>query len=226
MWCQGAETLSRSQETIMNTIRFLLIASILAFAGSVSAETWSTYTDRSQFFSVNFPGEPEVRDVPYPSEYGAIFPSKVYTVQSGENFYSLNVVDFTNAQKTYLELPDKTDEASSQWLWLYDQLGSPMYAARQFRLRGGEVTFDAWHHIDFVEGHQLQMTNPNQSRTYAGFYLHNSRLYILEATVPAGALPQGLFQQSISFLDADGIRIRYEVQPDRSRTRLQRLPGG
>jgi hypothetical protein len=218
--------LTTDQDLDTNTIRLLSAACILAFSGFASAETWTTYTDLAQFFSVNFPGEPEVREVPYPSEYGATFPSHVYTVQSGENFYSLTVVDYTNAQRVYLELPDKTDEASSRWLWLYDQLGSPAYAARQFRLRGGEVTYDAWNHIDFVEGHQLQITNLDKSRTFAGLYLHHNRLYILEATVPADALPQGLFQQSLTFLDEDGIRIRYEVQPDRSRTRLQRLPGG
>jgi len=210
----------------MNTIRLLLAACSLTVFGFASAETWTNYTDQSQFFSVNFPGEPEIREVPYPSEYGATFPSRVYTVQSGENFYSVTVVDYTNAQRVYLELPDKTDEASSRWLWLYDQLGAPAYAARQFRLRGGEVTFDAWNHIDFVEGHQLQITNQDQSRTFAGLYLHHNRLYILEATVPSDALPQGLFQQSLTFLDEDGVRIRYEVQPDRSRTRLQRVPGG
>ena len=123
-------------------------------------------------------------------------------------------------------VPAVSDEASGANLWLYDQRASVAYAARNFRLRGGEVTYDAWHHIDLVEGHQLQITNPDQSRTYAGIYLHGSRLYILEATVPADALPQGLFQQSLSFLDEEGNRIRYRLRPDGSTTRLSRLPGG
>jgi hypothetical protein len=201
---------------------------LLAFVSTqVSAQLqWAEFRDESQFFSVNFPAEPVITDVPYASEYGATFPSKVYTVESDGYFYSVTVIDFTDAREIYLELPDKTDEASSQWLWLYDQLGATASMARKFRERGGEVTFDAWNHIDFVEGHQLQITNPDQSRTFAGIYLHHSRLYVLEATVPSGALPPGLFQQSITFLDENGVRIRYEVQPDRSRTRLQRVPGG
>ena len=87
------------------------------------------------------------------------------------------------------------------------------------RLRGGEVTYDAWHHIDLVEGHQLQITNADRSRTYAGIYFHDGRLYILEATVPEGSLPQGMFQQSLRFLDDEGRRIRYRLFPDGSRER-------
>ncbi|MCZ6474919.1 MAG: hypothetical protein O6700_01200 [Gammaproteobacteria bacterium] len=209
----------------MRIVRALSLVLIVSFLGPAFAENWMTYIDQSQFFSVNFPAEPDVREISYPSEYGAIFPAHVYTVQNGRNFYSVTVVDFTDGQQIYLELPDKTDEASAAGLWLYDQRASVAYAARNFRLRGGEVTYDAWHHIDLVEGHQLQITNPDQSRTYAGIYLHNSRLYILEATVPAEELPQGLFQQSLSFLDENGNRIRYQLKSDGSRTRLSRLPG-
>lgn len=83
------------------------------------------------------------------------------------------------------------------------------YVAWQFRQRDAEVTYDAWHYIDLVSGHQLQLTNRDGSRTFAGIYLHESRLYILEATVPAGAPPPGLFQQSLVFLDEAGNPVRY-----------------
>jgi hypothetical protein len=132
----------------------------------------------------------------------------------------VTVVDFTEAQRIYQELPDRTDEANNASLWLYDQRASVAFAARNFRLRGGDVTYDAWHHIDLVEGHQLQITNTDRSRTYASMYFHQGRLYILEATVPPGSLPQGLFQQSLSFLDEDGNRIRYQLFADGSRTRV------
>jgi len=164
-----------------------------------------------------------VHQISYQSEYGSVFPAYVYTAQNGQNFYSVTVVDFSDSEGIYREPVDKTDDDENvSGVWLYDQRGSVAYAARNFRLRGGEVTYDAWHHIDLVEGHQLQITNQNQSRTYAGMYLHNSRLYVLEATVPAGAPPQGLFQQSLVFLDEKGARIRYNLKPDGSRTRLIR----
>ena len=181
---------------------------------------WRQFTDLEEYFSVNFPGEPEVRVIDYHSEYGATLPAKVYSVTEGGSLHSVTVVDFTDAQSAYAELADRSDEANNASLWLYDQRASTAYAARNFRLRGGDVTFDAWHHIDLVEGHQMQITNPDNSRTYASIYLHNSRLYILEATVPEGSLPQGLFQASLNFLDETGTKIRYQLFPDGSRLQL------
>ena len=88
--------------------------------------------------------------------------------------------------------------------WQIDTQASIAYAATKYRQRDAKVTFDAWHYIDLVEGHQLQLTNPDGSRTFVGIYLHESRLYILESTVPKGAPQPGLFQQSLSFLDPRG----------------------
>ncbi len=212
----------RTQTSALSAVLPVLLA---VFAvGEAAAQQWSQYRDESEYFAVNFPGEPVITEAPYPSEYGATFPSKIYTVEYDDHHYSVKVVDFTDARRIYEELPDKTDEAGSRWLWMYDQLGGTAYAARQFRERGGEVTFDAWNHIDFVEGHQIQMTNADGSRTFAGIYLHNRRLYILEATVPQNALPPGLFQQSITFLDEDGVRVRYELNPERERIGIRRIP--
>ena len=41
--------------------------------------------------------------------------------------------------------------------------------------------------------------------------MHDNRLYVFEGTVPPGAPPPGLFQQSLGFVDREGIRIRYET---------------
>ena len=195
-----------------------LLISVLLFSGTASAQ-WRQFVDRSEYFSANFPAEPEIRDIRYDSEYGANLPAKVYSVVDGESLHSVTVVDFTDAQRVYRELADRTDEAGNASLWLYDQRASVAYAARNLRMRGGEVTYDAWHHIDLVEGLQLQITNPDRSRTYAAMYFHAGRLYVLEATVPEGSLPQGLFQQSLRFLDEEGTRIRYRLFPDGSRER-------
>ena len=197
----------------------ILITLLLFISTQVSAQLqWAEFRDEAEFFSVNFPGDPVIVESTLNSEYGAIFPSKTYTVEIDDYFYQATVINYSEARQTYLEMPDRTDEAASPRLWIYDQLGATAFMAKKFRERGGEVTFDAWHHIDMVEGHQLQITNPDQSRTFVGIYLHNSRLYVTEATVPSDALPQGLFQQSLGFLDEEGIRIRYNLQPDRSRT--------
>ncbi|NIW23366.1 MAG: hypothetical protein GWN29_01725 [Gammaproteobacteria bacterium] len=49
----------------------------------------------------------------------------------------------------------------------------------------------------------------DSSRTYAGIYLHDNRLYIIEATVAQGTPPPGMFQQGLRFIDDQGRRIRY-----------------
>jgi hypothetical protein len=79
----------------------------------------------------------------------------------------------------------------------------------KLRQEAAKVTFDAYHLIDRIPGHQLQYTNQDGTRTFAGIYLHEYRLYILKATAPPNAPPPGLFQQSLSVLNAAGNRIRY-----------------
>jgi hypothetical protein len=72
------------------------------------------------------------------------------------------------------------------------------------------MTFYGWYAADLVSGHQLQLLNRDQSRTFATVNMHGTRLYILEGTVPRGAPAPGLFQQSLMFLDEKGNSIRYQ----------------
>jgi hypothetical protein len=159
---------------------------------------------------VNFPGQPKVEEITWPSEYGAVFPGRVYSVEQNGSRYSIMVIDYTDAERIHAARKNHTEADSLPIYWQVDVQASIAYAATKFRQRPGvKVTYDAFHYIDLVSGHQLQMTNPDQSRTFAGIYLHESRLYILEATVPAKSPPPGLFQQSLGFLDAAGKKVRY-----------------
>jgi hypothetical protein len=193
----------------MRLIRVVPAVCILFLAVPSFAQEWITYVSREDRFSVNFPGKPEVREITYPSEYGAVFPGRVHSYNDGPNRYSVTVIDYTQAEKIHAERTNKTQADSLPIYWQIDVQASIAYAAWQLRQRAAKVTYDAWHYIDLVEGHQLQLTNADQSRTFAGIYLHESRLYILEATVPPDAPPPGLFQQSLSFLDEKGNRVRY-----------------
>jgi hypothetical protein len=174
------------------------------------AQTWTTYVSREDRFSVNFPGEPEIEAIEYPSEYGAVFPGRAYRYVDGDKRYSVTVIDYTGAERIHAERTNKTQADSLPWYWQVDVQASVDYAASQFRQRDAEVTYDAWHYVDLISGHQLQLTNADQSRTFAGIYLHESRLYILEATVPRGGPPPGLFQQSLILLDGEGNHVRYD----------------
>jgi hypothetical protein len=184
-----------------------------AFAAvSVCAQEWVEYASQEDSFTTTFPGEPTVREIEWESEYGAVFPARVHETTVNGRYYAVTVVDYRDAYRIHQERTNKTeaDAPEGYEYWRIDMLASVDYAATQFRSRGGEVTFDAWAHIDRVPGHQLQITHADGSRTYAGMYLHEDRLYVIEATVPRNSPPQGHFQQALSFIDDEGRRIRYD----------------
>ena len=187
-----------------------LCTALLLTSAGAGAQTWTTYVDRDDRFSVHFPGEPVVEEISWDSEYRAVFPARVHRYVDGDRQYSVTVVDYTDSERIHAERANRTQADSLPNYWQIDVLSSIAYAAWQFRQRAASVTYDAWHYIDLVAGHQLQLTNPDATRSFVGIYLHESRLYILEARVPASAPPPGLFQQSLTFLDADGQRVRYD----------------
>lgn len=162
-------------------------------------------------FATMFPGEPVVQEIRWDSEYGAEYPGRVYSVETEDHYYAVTVIDYNDAEAIHWARSNTTEADSplNYNYWRIDIIASVAYAATQFRQRGGVVTYDAWHHIDRVPGHQLQITNSDSSRTYAGIYLHENRLYIIEATVAPGTPPPGMFQQGMRFIDEQGRRIRY-----------------
>lgn len=178
---------------------------------SAQAQAWQDYVSMDDLFATMFPGQPEVREIPWDSEYGAVFPGRVHSVEIDDRYYAVTVVDYSDAEAIHWARTNTTEADSplNYSYWRIEKVASVAYAATQFRQRGGVVTFDAWHHIDRVPGHQLQITNSDGSRTYAGIYLHEERLYIIEASVPQSTPPQGMFQQGLRFIDEQGNRIRY-----------------
>ena len=82
------------------------------------------------------------------------------------------------------------------------------------------MTYDAWHAIDFNEGHQMSITNADNTRTYAGIYRHADRLFVLEANLPEDASSPAEFLESLHILDEEGERVRYLLQPDHTRERV------
>ena len=195
----------------MRFLRLLTTVSILCFAGPAFAQGWVKFTSELDRFAIDIPGDGlQMHEMTYESEYGVIFPARVYLYEDGEGHYSVTVVDYTDAERIHSERTNKTSADDGSLYWAVDVLGSIAYAAWNIRKRGGEVTYDAWNYIQRVEGHMLQITNADQSRTYAGIYLHETRLYILEATVPPGSPPPIIFQQSLTLLDDEGNTFNYD----------------
>lgn len=196
----------------MRLLRLFSVVVAVSVAGPAASQGWFGYTNKADQFTVNFPEQPQIEDITWPSEYGAVFPGRVYTAKRGDAVYSVTVVDYRDSQRIHLARSNSTeaDSAQNYSYWIIDIVASVDYAAQLYRERGGEVTFDAWAHIDRVPGHQLQITSDDGSRSYVGIFMHERRLYIADATVPAGAPPQGHFQQSLGFVDVNGERVRYD----------------
>jgi len=182
----------------MRLIRLLSAGWILFVSAPAFAQEWIEYVDRKEHFQINFPGQPTVKDIQYLSEDGEMLPARVYTAKEGPATYSLTVVNYKDAEAGVYR-------ASTAW------------AAWQFRKRGGEVTYDAYAVTDRIAGHQLQISNKDGSRSYIGIHPNARRLYIMEASAPPNYPPPSDFPQTLSVLDDQGHRIRYELDDEGNR---------
>lgn len=198
----------------MRRISVMTAALILVISGPSFAQEWIQYASRTDLFGINFPGEPKVEDITYATEYRITLPGRVYRVENGPSRYSVTVVDYVDAEKIHTARAEQCrknggEGDACQNDWRVDVQGAIVYASAKFLQRDGKVTHYSWYVLDQVEGHQLQLLNPEGSRTFAAIHRHGTRLFILEATVPKGAPAPGLFQQSLEFLTEEGKPIRY-----------------
>lgn len=204
----------RVSATVSVTISLTTAALVLLMSGPSFAQEWIQYASRTDFFGVNFPAEPKVQDMTYATEYGITLPGRDYRVDNGPNHYSVTVVDYSDAEKVHTAIGEQCRKNGGEGdacnnNWRSDVQGSIVHASWKFFQRKAVVTHYAWYVSDQIEGHRLQLLNPDGSRTFAAIHRHETRLYILEATVPKGAPPPGLFQQSLQFLNAEGKAVRY-----------------
>jgi hypothetical protein len=188
--------LSRGSRRVLGRIVALAAAAFLVPA--ISSAQWMEFEDRREFFSVNFPANPVVTSVTYQPQRGMAMPGRLYTVRDGPRLYTVTVVNFATAN-------------------VVDVPGAIAWEAWNFRKRGGEVTYDAYAQVDRIAGHQLHMVNPDKTQSFVGIYLHQRRLYILEARVPPDSPGAVHFQQSLQVLDETGTRIRYLISDDGTR---------
>ncbi|MBI2186870.1 MAG: hypothetical protein HYU37_07055, partial [Acidobacteria bacterium] len=116
-------------------------ALILVVAGPARGQEWNQYNGQQDFFSVNFPAEPTIRDITFESEYGLTLPARVYRVEDATGKYSVTAVDYTQAEKMHLERQAKCKAAGGDG----DQCNNPgradvrgalVYASWSFLKRG------------------------------------------------------------------------------------------
>src|SRR5712691_12171930 len=82
------------------SLRFAALA--LVVSSAANAQDWGEYSNRENFFTVNFPGDPVEKDVPYKTAKGTNLTAHVYTATAPADTllagtYSMTVVDYSSA---------------------------------------------------------------------------------------------------------------------------------
>lgn len=192
----------------MRIVSTLTLFILLTVPSAAFAQDWINYFDYEERFSVNLPGEPAIEDTMVVSLRDATYPAKIYRADDGVSSYMVKVVDYTEAGT------------------LGEVRGSIAWEAWHYRMAveeaGGKITYDGYAVIDGVQGHQLQITNADMSRTFIEIHLLLGRLYVLEATTPAGYPLPMLFQASLQMLDENGERLRFDTDGDGQWTPTER----
>jgi hypothetical protein len=203
----------------MRTITFVL-AFIFSGYGLATAQELEAYKNIPDGFEAIFPSAPTVTTTTFTTQYDYQLPTHVYTAMKGRERYSITVVDYTGIEKLAQERVKtcppgaplcKGTELGGFGLWKHDVRGAAEWAMLGLLKRDTKLTDMTWSQHDLVMGTELQMANPDQSRTYAYIAMHENRLYILEAMMPKGSPPATLFQTSLEFIDNTGNAIRYST---------------
>ncbi|MGI9258015.1 MAG: hypothetical protein ACR2QQ_04200 [Gammaproteobacteria bacterium] len=198
----------------MTYLRLTVLATILWICESAIAQRWISYASTTDGFRIAAPGEFAIAEVDFETEYGIVVPARIFSHENDIGRYSVTIVDYRDAQRLHDE---RLEEIGGLYQPIYAQVdvrGSIAYAAKKIRDRASTIDYDAYHYIGRIEGHQLQTTNPDQTRTFAGLYLYQSRLYVIDATVSPNVAPPGMFQQSLEFIDEDGELITFRDFPE------------
>lgn len=192
-------------------------AFVLALAGSVFAQDeWVEFASPEDGFTISFPGRPNVRETTWTSQMGYLLPARVFSVDRGRERYVVTVVDYRGIEQQGIAKAKACPPAAETCVggqirlvgpgyWKSDVHGAITYATFKLLQRDATLTGMTWNWAEQVEGTLLQLTsNADQARTSAAIYLHDNRLYIIEGTVPRGALEPELFKVSIVFLTREG----------------------
>lgn len=171
------------------------------------------YVNTVDFFSVSVPCMFTMRTITWETEYDSEVPGHVYSCKDGDNEYEMSVINYTDLMEIR-RAQEHTDAAGGGGVDTYariDVAASVAYASTKLRNEAAKVTYDAFHYINLIPGMELQYTLSNGNRVYAAVYLHDYRLYIMKATVPANGIPPLLYTQSFAVVRPDGSSIRYQA---------------
>ena len=197
-------------------------ALMLSVPWAAAAQEWDEYVSLQDGFKINFPGKPAITDTKWESQLNYTLPARIYRAEKPRERYLVTVVDYSGIEQLGIERAKSCPPGNANCranappalgpgYSHHDERGAIVYATFKFLQRDAKLNYLAWEWQDMVEGHLLQVTNADQSRTFGWIGMHEHKLYIIEGTVPAGYPEPGLFQQSLGWVDKDGNGIRYQT---------------
>ena len=203
-------------------MRFVpLISVALVASAPLSAQDWQTTTVTEDGFRANFPGRPAVEPITYETEFHLSLPGHVYRAADALGEYSTTVVDYRDVERLHGERSAKClaakganqqDGDTCNNNFRVDVAGATDYAVWNYMKRDDvKITSYMFYFVELVSGRLLQMNNADKTRTFAAIHQHAGRLYIHQATVPAGMPDPILFMQSLAWADDKGLAIRYRT---------------
>lgn len=184
----------------MNLKHFLPVAALtLVMSGAAIAQEWAEFVDRTDHFTVNFPGDPQKTDTTFKTDKGASLPGHIYKASDRRGTYVMTVVDYKTAP---------------------DQIGTAIEEASKLVRAKGKVTYDGTGMLDNHKSQRITIETPNGRRLLAEILISaENRLYISEADTALNAPPPAQYQASLQVLDDDGVRIRYKAVGSAERVR-------
>jgi len=192
----------------------------LQMAHAARAQEWTEYKSVRDGFQALFLGQPRVVDTTWTSQAGFTLPARVYAVERDGARYAVTVADYSGVEALGKERATRCPAGAEPCLgaaalsgigyWKHDTRGAPIHAASLFLKRDVTVTEMFWNQFYSVSGITLQVTSTvDASRTFAFIVMHEMKLYVAEATVPAGAPEPLLFVSGFGLIGADGNDLRY-----------------
>ena len=178
----------------------------LIIAAPAAAQEWFEYVNQDQRFAVSLPAQPTQSEGTFPSASGAALPTEIFTAVYGDSTYIVTVIDYSGVGAE-------------------EYAASLEHAVAQIKQRDAELTSENDASYEGMDTRMLQFTNPDRTRSFIAVTLpptvsHLERLYIVEGRAPEDDPPPGLFQQSLSFRDSDGVRLRYGTDIDGNKFRI------
>ena len=208
----------------MRVTPWIAAALVLSLTAPASGQEWDNFVFVEDGFQVNFPGRPQVENTTWTSQYRYTLPARVYRASRGAERYSVTVVDYRGLEKQGVERSKQCPPGAETCIgtqdgrqggilglgyWKMDVRGALAFAMFKLLQRDATLTDVTVQFMDVVEGYSLQLTNRDESRTFAYVTMHENLLYIFEGTTPKGSADPALFQGSVGFVDAKGNGIRY-----------------